>query len=126
MTKVRFHPLLEHLRGSMKGMVFRLSHNGKISVYASPDMSRVKWSQAQVAHRERMAESFAYATQAMANPEIREIYLQMALEKKKNKRPYDMAVWDYYHNGNNLLGSKFFWNVENWRAMKKYCKRKKW
>ncbi len=58
MAKVRFHPLFEHLRGTIKGMVFRLSHNGKISAYLSPDMSQVGWSKAQDAHRERMAEAW--------------------------------------------------------------------
>ena len=125
MAKVRFHPLIEHLRGTIKGMVFRLSHNGKISAYMSPDMSQVEWSQAQVAHRERMAEAFAYAAQAVAHPEIREIYLQMALEKKNNKRPYDMAVLDHYHHGNNLLGKEFYWNVELWRERQRLRKRKK-
>ena len=85
-------------------MVFRLSHNGKISAYLSPDMSQVEWSQAQDAHREQMAEAFAYASAAIKDPAIREIYVQMALEQKKNEnRPYDMAVSDYYHNHNNLL-----------------------
>lgn len=125
MAKVYFHPLLEHMRGTIRGMVFRLSHNGKISAYMSPDMSRVKWSTAQVAHRERMAEAFAYARQAVADPQIREIYVNMALEKKQNKRPYDMAVWDYYHNHNNLLGKRFVWNVDHWRSLQKYRKRKK-
>jgi hypothetical protein len=36
MAKVRFHPLFEHLRGTIKGMVFRLSHNGKVSAYLEP------------------------------------------------------------------------------------------
>jgi hypothetical protein len=124
MAKVRFHPLFEHLRGTIKGMVFRLSHNGKVSAYISPDMSRVEWSSAQEAHRERMAEAFAYAKKAAADPQIREIYLRMAHEKKNNNRPFDMAVSDYC-NGNNLLGDRFHWNVEHWRAMKKYRKRKK-
>jgi len=125
MAKVRFHPLVEHLRGTIKGMVFRLSHNGKVSAYLLPDMSRVKWSEAQDAHRERMAEAFAYATQITDDPQIREIYLQMARKEKHNNRSYDMAVSDYYHNHNNLLGDRFVWDVELWRATKKNRKPKK-
>jgi hypothetical protein len=83
----------------------------------SPDMSDVKWSPAQVAHRERMAEASAYAKAAVADPEIRSFYVQMSMERKGNKRPYDMAV-SHYMDGNNLLGDKFRWNVEHWRDMK--------
>jgi len=90
----------------------------------SPDMSRVKWSPAQVAHRERMAEAIAYAKAAVADPQIRRIYEQMSIERKGNKRPCDMAVSDYF-DGNNLLGDKFHWDIEWWRETKKYRKKKK-
>lgn len=117
MAKVRLHPLFESFRGKIKGLVFRLSHNGKISAYMTPDMSDVKWSPAQVAHRERMAEAFAYASAAVADPQIRAHYVQMSMQVKGNKRPWDMAVKDYC-NGNNLLGDKFRWDVELWRDTK--------
>jgi hypothetical protein len=131
MAKVRFHPLFEHLRGTIKGMVFRLSHNGKISAYLSPDMSQVSWSQAQDAHRERMAEAWAYASAAIKDPDIREIYIQMAIEQKKNEnRPFDMAASDYFHNHNNLLGDKFQWDVDLYRAKvenrKERMRKKRW
>ena len=124
MARVRLHPLFEELRGKVKGIVFRLAHNGKISAYMSPDMSHVKWSPAQVAHRERMAEASAYARAAIADPQIRAIYEHMSVERKGNKRPYDMALSDYY-NGNNLLGDKFHWDLELWRAQKRFRKRKR-
>lgn len=123
MAKVRLHPLLEQLRGRIKGLVFRLSHNGRISVYMEPDMTRVKWSAAQIAHRERFAEARAYARAALAVPEIRTIYVLRSLELKNNNRPHDMAMSDYLH-GNNLLGDKFEWDVEWWRARQKYKRRK--
>jgi hypothetical protein len=47
----------------------------------------------------------AYAKSAMKHPEVRLVYEQMAAEKKKDKRPFDMAVSDYF-KGNNLLRSK--------------------
>ena len=125
MAKVRLHPLLKYIRGTLKGMVFRLSHNGETSAYMSPNMSRVKWSQAQDAHRERMAEAFAYAKQATRVPAIKEHYLKMAWKEKRNKRPYDMAVMDYYHNRNNLLGARFYWSAELWRAKYEEWKRKR-
>ncbi len=125
MAKAQFHPLLKWLRGAMKGIVFRVSHNGKTSAYMRPDMSRVKWSPAQVAQRERLAEASAYGTKAIRDPELRAYYVQMAVREKKNKnRPYDMAI-KHYCDGNNLLGDKFSWDVEWWREMKKYRKKRK-
>jgi hypothetical protein len=124
MAKVHLHQLLKQLRGAIGDLVFRSTHNGKTSVYAKPEMSRVKWSPAQVAHREYMAESIAYAKAAMAKPELRGFYVKMAMEVKGNNRPFDMALKHYY-DGSNLLGNEFRWDVEHWRAMKKYRKRKK-
>jgi len=37
-------------------------------------MSRVKWSAAQIVHRERMAKASAYAKIALADPQVRAIY----------------------------------------------------
>jgi hypothetical protein len=124
MAKVRLHPLFESFRGKIRGMVFRLSHNGKISAYMSPDMTGVKWSPAQVAQRERLAEASAYAKAATADPQLRAFYVQMSMEKKGNKRPYDMAV-GHYLDGNNLLGDRFRWDVEHWREMKCYRRKRK-
>jgi hypothetical protein len=123
MAKVT-HPLYERFRGRIKGIVFRLSHNGKTTAYASPDMSGVKWSPAQIAHREKLAAASAYAKAATADPQLRALYVEMSMEKKGNKRPYDMAVGDYM-NGINLLGDRFKWDVEHWRSMKRYRKPKK-
>lgn len=118
MTKVRFHPLVEWFTGKMGNLVFRRSHNGKISVYQAPFMKKVKWSQAQKDHRQRMAEASKYASAAAADPDIRPIYVQMAVDNNKNPgRPFDMAVSDYYHTGNDLLWKKHMGDQEkpaNW------------
>lgn len=124
MAKVQLHPLFAGLRGRLQSLVFRLSHNGQVSVYVRPDMSGVKWSPAQIAQRERFAATSAYARAAIADPQIRAIYEQMSMERKNNKRPYDMALSDY-SQGNNLLGDKFHWDVERWRAQKRYKSRKR-
>jgi hypothetical protein len=60
-----------------------------------PDMSRLKWRPAQVEHREKMRQAFVYARAAARDPELRTYCLKMARRKKKNNRPYDMAVSDY-------------------------------
>jgi hypothetical protein len=124
MAKAQLHPLLQGIRGKLKGLVFRMSHNGKISVYITPNMSRVEWSPAQIAQRERFAEASAYAKAAIADPEVRAHYERMSMEVKNNKRPYDMALSDYT-KGNNLLGDRFRWNVERWRAKQKLRPRKR-
>jgi hypothetical protein len=51
-----------------------------------------------------MGEAAKYASAAVADPDIRAIYVQMALENGRNPgRPFDMAVSDYFHHGNDLL-----------------------
>ena len=118
MTKVRFHPIVEWFTGKMGDMVFRRSHNGKVSVYMTSSRKKVKWSQAQKDQRQRMREASKYASAAVADPELRPVYVQMALEHNKNPgRPFDMAVSDYYHHGNDLLWKKHMGDQEkpkNW------------
>ena len=118
MAKVSFDPIIKWFTGKIGRLVYRRSHNGKVSVYQKPDMSRVKWSQAQKDHRRRMSEAFKYASAAIADPEIRQVYVQMALERDMNpKRPFDVAVQDYYHGGDDLLWKKHMGDREkpqNW------------
>jgi hypothetical protein len=119
MTKVRFHPLIEWFTGKMGNMVFRRSHNGKVSVYGAPSMKGIKWTQAQKDHRRRMREASKYASAAVADPDIRPIYIQMARDHNKNPgRPFDMAVSDFYHHGTDLLWKKHMGDQEkpqNWQ-----------
>jgi hypothetical protein len=68
-----------------------------------------------------MSEAFKYASAAVADPEIRPIYVQMAEANNMNKdRPFDMAVKDYYHTGNDLLWKKHMGDQEkpkNWNML---------
>ena len=102
MAKAKLNPILELITGKIGNLVFRRAHTGKLSVIYRPDMSRVKWSSTQKAHRARFKAAVLYAKLAMKDPTVRSLYEQMAAEKKNNKRPFDMAVSDYF-NGNNLL-----------------------
>jgi len=82
---------------------------------------------AQVWHRLRTAQIGC----AKEFPELCEFYLQMAWEQKRNKRWFDMAVSDYYHNRINRMGPDVhFWFPEHWRAdvelRRKRRKRKPW
>lgn len=105
MAKATLNPVFELFTGKIGNLIFRRAHTGKLSVIYRPDMSRVKWSSAQKAHRQRFKEAVLYAKLAMKDPDVRPVYEQMAAEKKSNKRPFDMAVSDYFA-GNNLLSKK--------------------
>jgi len=100
MAKIILNPIIERAQGKMGNIVFRRSHTGEMSITKLPDMSKVKWSQAQKAHRQRFKQAVAYAKAAMAEPTVRAVYAETAAQM--NKRPLDMAVSDYF-KGNDLL-----------------------
>ena len=100
MPKVRFKPMVVEIQGTMYDVVFKKSPNGKTIVTKRPDMSNVKWSQAQEAHRKRIAESNNYAKAAMADPDVRAFYEKRAA--KEHRVPYRLAVSDYF-KGKDLL-----------------------
>ena len=110
--KILLHPMFRWIRGKMGKIVYRLSHNGEVSAYPAPDMTKVVWSQAQKAQRQRMARATAYAKLAIRDPEIRQFYVEMAKQRKKNqRRPFDMAVSDDCQ-GNDLLWQKLMGDLE--------------
>ena len=87
----------------MGNLIFRRSHNGKVA----PFLKRQTWSQAQKDQHQRMGEASRYASVAVADPDLRPIYVQRAIENDMDpERPFDMAVKDYYHTGNDLLWKK--------------------
>ena len=100
MAKITLNPMIESIQGRLRDYVFRHTPTGGISISKSPDMSKVKWSKAQKEHRKRFKEAIAYAKAAMAEPSVRARYEKEAA--KKNKRPFDLAVSDYF-KGRNLL-----------------------
>ena len=103
MAKITLHPMVQSAQGKMGNAVFRRSHTGGMTLIKLADMSHVKWSEAQQAHRQRFKEAVAYAKAAMADPELRVVYEKLATEQ--HKRPYDLAVSDYF-KGRNLLSDK--------------------
>jgi len=103
MAKITLQPGLARIRGKLGNLVFRLSHSGEVTVTKAPDMSRVKWSKAQKEHRQRFKQAVAYARAAMARPDVRKIYENMAATN--HKRPFDLAVSDYF-KGNDLLSKQ--------------------
>jgi hypothetical protein len=104
--------MFQWLRGKMGKIVYRLAHNGEMSAYPAPDMSNIEWSQPQKTQRLKFKRAQAYTKLAIHDPEIRQYYVQMAKQRKKNKRrPGDMAMSDYFQ-GNDLLWQKFYGDRE--------------
>ena len=103
MAKITFNPLVMRIQGKVGNAVLRLCHTGEFQFASVPDMSRVKWSEAQKEHRQRFKEAVAYAKAAMKEPQIKAHYVEMAAQKKK--RPFDMAVSDHF-KGNNQFDKR--------------------
>jgi N-formylglutamate amidohydrolase len=123
MAKVEFDPIIRWITGRIGKLVYRRAHNGKVSTYPTPDMSRVRWSQAQKDHRRRLGEASRYAAAVVADPEIRAHYVRMAIDSNRDpRRPSDIASSDYFRNGNDLLWKKHMGDQpkpENWN-MERY------
>lgn len=100
MAKIAVTPLLEDIRGKLGNLSIRRSRKGRFYLANLPDMSNVKWSDAQKAHRQRFKEAVAYAKAAMADPQVRAHYEQVAAEA--NRTPFSAAVSDYF-KGRDLL-----------------------
>ena len=95
MPKVKLPPIINELRGTLyEDMVFKRSPQGKIIVSKKPDMSNVKPTQAQKDARERFARASAYATAALANPEVGAHYRRLA--KKRGTFPRNLAISDFF------------------------------
>ncbi len=99
MVKVRLHPPVASMSGKMGIYTYRRMY-GKQTLMKTPDMSKVKWSKAQKANRERFRQAIAYARAAMADPEVRAHYEKLG--KKANRQPFRVAVSDFCQ-GKNLL-----------------------
>ena len=100
--KVELNPTVERFRGKIGGMTYRVMY-GKQTAMKTPDMSKVKWSEAQKDNRQRFREAIAYARAAMADPKVRAQYLKRG--RKANRQPFRVAVSDFCE-GRNLLEKK--------------------
>jgi hypothetical protein len=95
--------MFKEAHGKFGDFVLRRSRNGKTTLSKVPDMSQVKWSKAQQEHRQRFKEAVAYAKAAMADPQVRAAYESLAA--KQHRRPYDLAISDYFKGRNLLSGT---------------------
>jgi len=94
MAKVKLNPVVEQVYVQMDNLVFRRTRKGGVSLIRKADMSKVKWSDAQSAHRQRFRKAIAYARSAMADPDLRTRYEKAAA--KSGRRAYEKAVSDYF------------------------------
>jgi len=94
MAKAKLNPVIVELYGQMGDMAFRRTRNGGVSLIRKADMSKVKWSPAQAAHRQRFREAVAYAKQVLADPQVRATYEEIAA--KQGKRAFEVAVSEYF------------------------------
>ena len=101
MALIKLSPAFEEIRGRLNNVTFRrYRKSGRLQMIRIADMSEVKWSPAQKKQRERFAKAIAYAKAAMAQPKVRAHYEKAAEEL--NKRPFDLAVSDYFKDRNLL------------------------
>jgi hypothetical protein len=103
MPKVLLHPWVKAISGKMGDVVFKRTPNGETIMTKRADMTKVKWSPAQEAHRKRLKPANSYARAAMADPKVSLIYQKRAARQKK--RAYALAISDYF-KGKNLLKKK--------------------
>lgn len=89
MAKVTLNPMVKSTRGRLGDYVLRRTHTGQMTLIKLADMSNVKWSKAQKAHRQRFKQAVAYAKAALAEPKVRAKYEKAAV--KAGKRPFDLA-----------------------------------
>lgn len=99
MVKAILNPGIRRLSGTMGDWTYRW-RNGKQTIMKTPDMSKVKWSKAQKANRQRFSEAISYAKQAMADPKVRAHYEKVG--EKAGRQPFRVAVSDFFE-GKNLL-----------------------
>ena len=100
--KAELNPTVDKYRGKIGKLTYRWMY-GQQTVMKTPDMSKVKWSKAQKANRERFGEAIHYARQAMARPKVRAHYEKLG--KKAGRQAFRVAVSDFLA-GKNLLEKK--------------------
>ena len=99
MAKVILDAPFRRIKGEIGKLSYRWMY-GQQTVMKTPDMSRVKWSAAQKASRQRFAQAIHYARQAMADPNVSAVYEKLG--KEAGRQPFRVAVSDFLA-GNNLL-----------------------
>jgi hypothetical protein len=80
MAKARLNSALQELRGEIDGFVFK-NYRGRVVVTRRPDMSGIKPTKAQLAHRARFRAAGRYADAALKDPARRAAWARIAGER---------------------------------------------
>ena len=94
MKPVKFNPFLEALRGSFGDVVFR-RFGQQVYLSHKPDMSGIRPSPAQLAHRERFRQAMLYAHRALSDPLTAAPYRHAV--RQPNQRASALALADFMH-----------------------------
>lgn len=81
MAKVQLNALLKQLQGAIGGLVIKQTAHGPI-LAAKPDMSRVKWSPAQIAQRKLMRAASSHYRRTMEDPKLAAAAMARARKQK--------------------------------------------
>ena len=101
MAEVKLNSIIDSIQGELEGYVFRRTPSGRTFISKKPDMSGVKSSPAQKAHRENFKQAVAYAHLAKNDPEMWAFYEQAA--KNAQSQPFRLAVSAYFRVQNLQL-----------------------
>ena len=94
MAKVRLDPMFAGISGTIGDFVFKRTKNGETIITKRPEPSRAEPSPAQKAQRERFKQASQYARAALADPNMRALYEEMAA--KQGKSVFAAARADYF------------------------------
>ncbi len=94
MAKVRLKTPIVEIQGTLYEVIFKRSPQGKTIISNKPDMSHVKWSQAQKEQRLHFKAGVATVQAALREPKVRLKYERKA--KRQKKRAWDLAMADYF------------------------------
>jgi hypothetical protein len=93
MAKMKLNPLFAGISGKIGNIVIKRSPNGDVIVARTPDLSRVKPSQAQLDQRRAFGKASDYAKFALADEALRAFYETRA--QLRNITPRAVCVGDY-------------------------------
>jgi len=96
MPKIRFNPLIKQFYGRFGDLVFRRSSkDGEANASRVANMTKVVWSEAQAAHRERFQLAVWYARRVAADQQARTVYEEAA--ERHGRVPFRLMLADAMH-----------------------------
>ena len=94
MANVQHNPATQNISGNVGNLRFRKRRDGTFSVSHIPERRSTPPTAAQTAVKERFAKAGAYATRALALPEVRAAYEKLA--EREDLTPRSAAVRDWF------------------------------